>query len=289
LAKYGIPWMGSKQSIANKILTILPKADNFYDLFGGGFSISHCALLSKKYKQIYFNEIQDGICDLIKDAIAGKYSYKVFKPPFISREEFFKKKDTDAYVRSVWSFGNNGKGYLFGKDIEPVKKSLHQAVIFAEFDEFAKKFFGFSRWQTEDLRKRRLISRRIAGEKFRSGELQQLERLQRLQQLELTQKDYREIKTKDNSIVYLDPPYIGTAKYQHAFKHDEFYDYVRTSKHPVYFSEYQAPKEFKCIASIGKNSLLCAQDNRTRKLEKIFANKLGLDFYQQTRIKNDPK
>ena len=34
--KYGIPYTGSKNSIAEKIISVLPPAEHFYDLFGGG-------------------------------------------------------------------------------------------------------------------------------------------------------------------------------------------------------------------------------------------------------------
>lgn len=38
MAKYGMPYMGSKNGIAEKIIDILPKAPVLYDLFGGGRS-----------------------------------------------------------------------------------------------------------------------------------------------------------------------------------------------------------------------------------------------------------
>jgi hypothetical protein len=59
MANYGIPYMGSKGSIAHKVAAVLPKkADNFYDLFGGGFSMTHYMLLHRRdsYKHFHFNE-----------------------------------------------------------------------------------------------------------------------------------------------------------------------------------------------------------------------------------------
>lgn len=44
MAEYGIPYMGSKQSICDELIKIFPTADNFYDLFGGGFSVTHAML-----------------------------------------------------------------------------------------------------------------------------------------------------------------------------------------------------------------------------------------------------
>jgi site-specific DNA-adenine methylase len=40
---YGLPYMGSKNFIAEEIINILPTAKYFVDLFGGGGALSHCA------------------------------------------------------------------------------------------------------------------------------------------------------------------------------------------------------------------------------------------------------
>ena len=42
--RYGLPYMGSKNKIAEWVLSYLPQADNFYDLFCGGCAITHCAI-----------------------------------------------------------------------------------------------------------------------------------------------------------------------------------------------------------------------------------------------------
>lgn len=70
---YGLPYKGSKNSIAAQIIDFLPPAENFYDLFAGGCAITHAALLSGKYEHIYFNDINPGITQLFVDAIHGKY------------------------------------------------------------------------------------------------------------------------------------------------------------------------------------------------------------------------
>ena len=37
---YGIPYMGSKSTVAASIALNFPEAENFYDPFGGGFSMT---------------------------------------------------------------------------------------------------------------------------------------------------------------------------------------------------------------------------------------------------------
>lgn len=287
--QFGIPYMGSKSKHAVWILRTLPKAEHFYDLFGGGFAISCAAVLSKKYKQVHYNEIKSDIVQLVQDAIAGKYSYKVFKPKWISREEFAEKKSTDAYVRVCWSFGNAQRTYLFSEDLEPKKKSLHNAVIFNEFDDFARRFFQLQSFK-EDLSiyQRRMIVRQCAKERstMELQQLQQLERLeqlQQLQQLEYSSMDYREASIKENSVIYCDPPYKDTAGYGQSFDHEAFYEWVRKNPHPVFFSEYDAPKGFKLISQKKAVSRLSSA-SRKLKSEKLYANEAGARLHSQTRL-----
>lgn len=70
--QYGITYQGSKTKIVSEIAKFFPNADHFYDLFGGGFSVSHYMILrrSKSYKKFHYNEIRPGLVELIQDAIA---------------------------------------------------------------------------------------------------------------------------------------------------------------------------------------------------------------------------
>ena len=43
-----------------------------------------------------------------------------------------------------------------------------------------------------------------------------------LQGVEFVHSDYQNLDIPDNSIVYCDPPYAGTTKYEDDFNHDEF-------------------------------------------------------------------
>ncbi len=130
--RFGIGYLGSKNDIAQKIIDLLPPADTFVDLFAGGCAMTHCAMLSGKYKHFIINDI----CDaprLFIDAINGKYANET---RWISREDFFRLKDSDPYVKYVWSFGNNGESYIYGRHIEPYKKAYHYAVFFDDYTLF---------------------------------------------------------------------------------------------------------------------------------------------------------
>lgn len=308
---YGLNYMGSKQGVISSLAMFFPKSENFYDLFGGGFSVSHFMLLhrSHRHKYFHYNEIQGDLVELIQDAISGKYSYENFMPEWIDRKTFFSRKDQSAYVRYLWSFGNHGKGYLFGEDIEPYKRSMHEAVVFSRFDDLARDVFRFSKWPgtVQTISDRRLYFRqliehyrrknqfpaklvpylpaRFGNQKYeqlqRLRRLQQLEGLERLQQLEalqrlnsitLTSRSYESVQIAKNSVVYCDIPYQGTAEYGQEFSHRNFFDWARSREFPVYVSEYNAPSDFKKIYSMDHSKKLAANTNATDSTESLFWN-----------------
>ena len=165
MAKYGIPYQGSKSGIADSIITVLPKGKRFCDLFGGGFAMTECAIKSGKYDSFLYNEINPLVPALIKKAINGEYAYDRFKPEFISREKYNELKDKDGYIAYIWSFGNNSEcGYMFAKDLEPMKKSLHNFIVFGIKDEFiSQKFNDIDKYikpEQKDIRARRLLLNR---------------------------------------------------------------------------------------------------------------------------------
>ena len=133
---FGLPYMGSKNRIAKELITEIiwnePNAQIFIDLFAGGCAMSHAAILSGKFKKVIANDI-NAMPKLFKDAIKGKYKDE---KRWISRDEFHKLKDTDMYVKSVWSFGNNGQTYLYGEHLEPYKKAYHYARVLGDFSLF---------------------------------------------------------------------------------------------------------------------------------------------------------
>ena len=95
--------------------------------------MTHYALLRGDFEKFIINDIQ-GICpELFWEAIHGKYKNE---SRWISREEF--NKSDDAYIRVVWSFGNNLKDYLYSKDLEPYKKACHYAIVFDDWSYYEK-------------------------------------------------------------------------------------------------------------------------------------------------------
>ena len=123
---YGLPYKGSKNSIAKWVISNLPASHTFVDLFAGGCAVTHAAILSGKFGRFIANDITE-YPQVFRDAIDGKYRNEC---RWISREDFFRLKDDDPYVRLCWSFGNNMKTYMYAPEVERFKKHMH-AIFFA--------------------------------------------------------------------------------------------------------------------------------------------------------------
>lgn len=128
--KYGLPYKGSKNKLATRIVGILPQRKHLYDLFCGGCAVTHAAMMTKKFQYFHINDINWMCPTLFRDVLNGKYDNET---RWISREDFFRLKDTDPYVAFVWSFGNNLRDYIYGKDIEPIKKAIHYAMFYSDY------------------------------------------------------------------------------------------------------------------------------------------------------------
>lgn len=129
--KYGLPYKGSKNKLAERIVSLLPDGEHLIDLFCGGCAVSHAALLRRKWPHVHINDIDWRPVTLFQDALAGKYQDE---DRWISREDFFRLKDTDPYVAIVWSFGNNMRDYLYSQDIEPLKRAIHYAMFYGDYE-----------------------------------------------------------------------------------------------------------------------------------------------------------
>ena len=268
---YGIPYMGSKNRIAKWIIDNLPPAEHFYDLFGGGGAISHCALLSGKYKYVHYNELNPLIVKAFTMAISGDFKDE---KRWISREDFFKLKDTDPYVSLCFSFGNNAnKGYCYSREIEPLKKAVHYAICFNDFSLLKDLNIHID----ENLKGRLPICKAIKEflnlNQLRLQHLESLDRfqgLERLEEIQITNLDYREVEIETDSVIYCDIPYKNTEKYSIGdFNHNEFYEWARKQNN-IFISEYNTPDDFEVINERNIKSILSVTSNRKTVTEKLF-------------------
>ncbi len=286
---YGLPYMGCKSDIAKWIFAHLPSAIHFYDLFAGGCSISHAAILSRRYDYIHVNDISPYMPYTFLLAIQGKYADE---KRWISHDDFFEQRNKgDMYVDLCFSFGNNAdRSYAYSAELEPYKQAAHHAILLDDYS-LAEKLYGVDVsyiGQIESIGeryaawKRMVQSKRLNVDKY--GRLQSLERLLRMRSLEslkcpyidenvtFTALPYDEVEIESNSVLYCDIPYKGTCPYNKLeFDHDKFYDWACRQVNPIFISEYWMPEDrFTCIAQKGKMANMSYHTHSNKREERIY-------------------
>lgn len=307
--RYGIPYVGSKNKIAEKIIDKLPPAKHFYDLFGGGGAITHCALLSGKYEFVHYNELNPLVFKAFKMAINGEFKDE---NRWISREDFERLKDSDPYVACCYSFGNDFKTYAYGKNCELFKKAVHYSIVFDD-NSLLNNYIDLSnfKYNSENIKKRRselhsLLKKSkldveygkpnqpVAQHQIWPERLESLERLQSLERFEnidnerllLSNLSYEEVPIESDSVIYCDPPYLKVAKqkrYNNSyFNHNSFYDWARKQNN-IFISEYTMPDDFKVLYQKEKICVL-GLNNNTKTVEKLFVNMGYESVYTQMNL-----
>lgn len=302
---YGIPYMGSKQKLVDKIVPFIlnrhPETTHFYDLFGGGGSVALYAVRKYPFLNVHYNERSKAIGNLmqhLKDA--GKIPFD-----FVKRVDFERHYTCDDWyaglLQTCWTFGNNQKSYLYGVPVQDFKEKLAELVMTGTgdlgyleqftndfvFKEYGKevntKIFLNPVIYSTPYQRRIVLARQIPN----IGALQHLARLERLVQisnmpgindLQITVgKSYEQIQIDNKkSVLYCDPPYEATAEYKEgSFDSKAFYDWVASQPYPVYFSSYKiSDARFKLVKAINTRSLLAAAytDKPSYNYENLYWN-----------------
>lgn len=290
--RYGIPYQGSKNSIAREIVRFLPAAGTLIDICAGGCAITHAALelckgIAPKWERIISNDINPMPGKLFRDAIDGKYANET---RWISREEFHRLKGSDPYVAYCWSFGNKARDYLYSAEFEPWKRAVHYARVLGDREPLQE--FGIeSDGSPADIRaheqeyKEKYIRWMVSQPWARSSQidnhqkslgrlhsLQSLEMLPELHRITQTVLSYDCVEIPEDSVVYADIPYHDTecGSYE-GFDHHDFFDWAARQRVPVFISSYQIDDpRFVCVWERGKRCLLQAGGGGALRTERIY-------------------
>lgn len=299
-----LPYMGSKRDSAGKIFQTIknhaPEADTICDLFCGGWAISEYFL--KNGFSVISNDKNKYIVALLEKIFSDGANDEKFTE-FVSRAKFFeamenKEKSDDWYIgflMTCWTFGNNQKCYIFGKEIESLKKAGHELVVNKNPELILKIYPNFPQKyidgivKQKDWQARRIallkVSNVFSKSKSTPNEmylpnlqlLETVENLQNLERLEtkkgvvFSSGDYRDVKIPENAVVYCDPPYFNTATYaEGGFSHKEFWEWARniSKTNKIFVSEYSGPEDAKIVLEFSRRSLLGKYDNSPN--EKLF-------------------
>ena len=276
MARYGLPYQGSKSRIAEWVVDLLPPSHTLVDLFAGGGAITHCALLSGKWERIIANDMMDSMV-VFCAAINGEFDGYAACP---SREEWLEYRDTDTALALLHSFGNDKTTYLWSEELEAVKRPASLMVSSASLWEryqWYHRFIDALRSYLDNNQLSDTTARLTNAEGVER--LVQLERVSRLQGLQGLQGDYRLVAIPGGATVYADPPYRGTPNSSRygAFDFDAFDAWLNGVDYPVFVSEYDAPRGCVEIARIQRTPSMAA-NSTDKRTERIFVQER---FYEQ--------
>lgn len=135
---FGVPYMGGKNATAENIVSMLPRGRRLLDLFGGGASVTHAALVSGKFEHVVYNDVDPLIVDMNNRLMSEPLS----PLRFVGHDEFKERYKVDPMVFFCWKFPNAKLDYVFG----PGKEKLHE-LIFKLHEEREKGGLGEYRFQ----------------------------------------------------------------------------------------------------------------------------------------------
>lgn len=270
--QYGIPYMGSKNTIAEDIVNAIPPGGKILDACCGGGAVMMAFAMSLKFDAVVGNDVNPSVVKLLDAIFINKGQIEYEHPEPCTRNDFLVSLQKiqngnfdvqDCVNKFCCSFGNNGKGYIYGVDVEEYKLTAER-MLTADSLKSRKEFY------------RKFIDICKTGERI--NELEHLERMQRLENLErlerlerLDNKSLFDIDYSEFDIVYFDIPYKGTAEYDFKFDYERFYDLFSSLKIPAFLSEYDAP--FECVAEFEKSQLLASNgSSKSTTKEKLYFN-----------------
>lgn len=191
----GIPYMGSKRKLAGDILHFITQRHNgitdFYDLFGGGGAVSFTAVRDYRIN-VHYNELNSHIYHLVKYLKENK----TLEPKFyewVTREVFFEQIEKtneqadwySGFVMSCWSFGNSQNSYLYGAEIENIKRLAHEFIVHGCLDSMKELSINIPQLlDVKDIQKRRILFCDHIGKSGDRFDVQSLERMVQLERIQ---------------------------------------------------------------------------------------------------------
>lgn len=180
------------------------------------------------------------------------------------------------FIRCIWSFGNLGKTYIFGKDKESWKNAGH--LFLTELDVEGLKVFKDMLGHPRSLKEMPKYFENLSlNERLSIWVNVILKLVQQLSpKISFSSLDFREVKIETpiaETIIYCDPPYKGTTGYGKAsFNSDSFFEWCAKNEYNVFVSEYAEIEDLHKIFEVKKRALL--DKNATHCVdEKLFFNK----------------
>jgi DNA adenine methylase len=231
-------YAGSKRTIAKYIVPFLLK-DIKNDTTFIDIFCGGCNIVENMNGKRIANDINKYLIAFYKEFVYGNFEI----PVNISREEYLHMKhNKDEYPKELIGF------------------------VGVNFSYRAKWFSGFD----DGLREGRMYASGPCAKRLLDNQKKYLKGI------EFLNKDYREVETGTNNIIYCDPPYEGTEDKIYCkckpFVKNEFIEwckYQAKKGNKIFISEYSMPEEFKCVIELNHTKSL-GDLKGTKTTEKLF-------------------
>lgn len=286
--RYGLPYLGSKNTIAQWVVNQLPSANTLVDIMAGGCAVTHAALLSGKYQSVIANDITD-TAKLFKEVIDGDLDGYA---TVVDKDAFNTMKTSDPAVGLLYSFANNRIDYLWSEKIAPVKQAASRMLLAPSVHERRMAYRQFVRELTTYVQDTpdglETVSRLQNLESLeRLENMERLDSLQRLQRstaaLQVSQLDYWNVPLPTDCVIYVDPPYKGKrcGSYD-GFDYTRFEDWLSTVEPLTIISEYSAPAGCVEVAAHAKQ-VNAAANSTSHTVERLFVPERQLTVWEELR------
>lgn len=245
------PYKGNKFGIVEDIYATIcqlniPKPTVIKEPFCGGGSCSY--FFARKGFKVESSDLDSSLIELhnfLKDNLETVKEWGTI--PFTKAQ--FKEMLTDetpfgAYVRSVWSFSNDGRTYLTSSENE------------------ANKLAEFARGEAEPNSRHRHI--------------EDISLLWTRRKLDLTFqcRSYEEVTVNEGELGLCDPPYANTGGYRSGgFDNEAFYHWALAQPGLVLISEYEMPEPFVLVAEYPKWNEAGRGARTKMGVERLYANR----------------
>lgn len=292
---YGFPYKGSKNTIAEQVVDLLPKCDRFLDGCCGGGAVTQAAFMSGKFKTINANDIEPSVVMLLEAVMLRFGEVRYEEKQVTTRDDFLESLRRikegrftvdDCVNRFCYSFGYNGRDYLWSKEKEELKYTVTQMLVAPTVHERRMKYREFlgklkAKFLVDAMGTKHIV---VPDKEWTAlGQIENLQTMDRLNEVETAMRNCTsktkisvscgsifDIDYSQYDMVYFDIPYKDTNKYATEFDHERFYELFASLKIPAFLSEYKAP--FKRIASFKKQNNMAAKCSYTTMDEGLYFN-----------------
>ena len=216
-----VPRKGNKFGIIEQIYhTIrsleIPEPIGIYDAFTGGGSYAY--FFARQGYKVIANDCDVSLINLHDACKHTPELVREWGKLYYTKEQFKQWLDVEgpqaALIRSIWSFGNDGKTYLTSTENEQNKIEEFLRGVAEPNSRFK---------HVEDICL--LWTRYNLDLEFRCG-------------------SYDDIEVPEGWLIVCDPPYAKTSGYGVEFDHEKFYAWALAQKGLVLINEYSMPEGF---------------------------------------------